>query len=223
MNTHEIKNGVKSMAPTSQADRNLQAEAFEAQIRECFGRVAYSHKTHEKCADLLQSKLRVLKNTQIAISVAVSGTLIVTVVGQETVSKLVATVLSAVLAGINLYFKNYNYGEMAQAHKEAADQLWNVRESYVSLLTDMETRAVTMEKAMERREKLQKDLGAIYSKAPRTNANAYKQAQRALKISEDLTFSAEEIDAFLPGPLRRAQAKEGQRSRSAALNPTAPS
>ena len=153
---------------------------------------------------MLQVKLRLLKNTQIALSVIVSGTLIATVTGKDSASKVIATVFSAVLAGINLYFKNYNYGELAQAHKETADQLWNVRESYVSLLTDMATRAITMEKATERRDRLQKDLSAIYSKAPRTNAEAYKAAQKALKISEDLTFSAEEIDAFLPDPLKRA-------------------
>src|SRR5439155_10915012 len=109
-----IRNGVKYMEPSSQAEPRAKAEAFEAQIRECFGRVAYSHKTHEKCADMLQSKLRLLKNTQIALSVVVSGTLIVTVVGNDAWSKIIATVLSAVLAGINLYFKNYNYGELAQ-------------------------------------------------------------------------------------------------------------
>ncbi|MEH0992030.1 hypothetical protein V7J87_28835, partial [Klebsiella pneumoniae] len=26
---------------------------LEGQIRECYGRVVYSHKTHEKCADIL--------------------------------------------------------------------------------------------------------------------------------------------------------------------------
>ena len=192
------------MEPTSQTNVQPAGDAFEAQVRECFGRVAYSHKTHEKCADMLQAKLRLLKNTQITLSVIVSGTLIATVLGKDAASKIIATVLSAVLAGINLYFKNYNYGELAQAHKETADQLWNVRESYVSLLTDMATGAIPMEKATERRDRLQKELAAIYSKAPRTNAEAYKAAQKALKISEDLTFSAEEIDAFLPGPLKRA-------------------
>lgn len=120
---------------------------------------------------------------------------------------------STVLAGINLYFKNYNYGELAQAHKESADQLWNVRESHVSLLTDMATHAILMEKAIERRDRLPKDLAAIYSKAPRKNAEAYKAAQKALKIIEDLTFSAEEIDGFLPSRLKRAvnPAKDGPR------------
>lgn len=26
---------------------------LEGQLRECYGRVVYSHKTHEKCADIL--------------------------------------------------------------------------------------------------------------------------------------------------------------------------
>lgn len=193
------------MEPSSQIESQARSEAFEAQIRECFGRVAYSHKTHEKCADMLQCKLRVLKNTQITLSVVVSGTLIVTLMGNSDYAKVTATVLSAILAGVNLYFKNYNYGEMAQAHKETADQLWNVRESYISLLTDMTSGSLTMEKAMERRDKQQKELAAIYSKAPRTNAEAYKAAQKALKINEDLTFSTEEVDVFLPAPLKRAK------------------
>lgn len=154
---------------------------------------------------MLQCKLRVLKNTQITLSVVVSGTLIVTLMGNSDYAKVTATVLSAILAGVNLYFKNYNYGEMAQAHKETADQLWNVRESYISLLTDMTSGSLTMEKAMERRDKQQKELAAIYSKAPRTNAEAYKAAQKALKINEDLTFSTEEVDVFLPAPLKRAK------------------
>ena len=27
---------------------------LEGQLRECYGRVVYSHKTHEKCADILE-------------------------------------------------------------------------------------------------------------------------------------------------------------------------
>lgn len=186
-------------------DHTSQPDALEAQIRECFGRVAYSHKTHEKCADLLQGKLTQLKNTQIILSVVVSGTVIATVLGQGAWAKVTATALSAVLAGINLYFKNYNYGEMAQEHKEAADQLWNIRESYLSLLTDLATGSTLADRAMERRDKLQEELAITYSKAPRTNTDAYKAAQNALQINEDLTFSAEEIDLLLPGPLKRAK------------------
>ncbi|EHW92744.1 hypothetical protein ECDEC11A_1805 [Escherichia coli DEC11A] len=43
----------------------------------------------------------------------------------------------------------------------------------------------------------------MYSGSPSTTFEAYKKAQDALKNKEDLTFSEEEIDAFLPKELKR--------------------
>ncbi|WP_415752724.1 hypothetical protein [Salmonella enterica] len=39
--------------------------------------------------------------------------------------------------------------------------------------------------------------------APSTNYKAYSMAQKALKELEDMTFSDEEIDKFLPTELKR--------------------
>ncbi|WP_375143992.1 hypothetical protein [Bradyrhizobium sp. Ash2021] len=44
---------------------------------------------------------------------------------------------------------------------------------------------------------------SIYRSAPHTDGKAYGQAQDALQNREDLTFTDSEIDAFLPGPLKR--------------------
>jgi hypothetical protein len=41
---------------------------LEGQLRECYGRVVYSHKTHEKCADILLSRLAKIKLWQIILS-----------------------------------------------------------------------------------------------------------------------------------------------------------
>lgn len=61
---------------------------------------------------------------------------------------------------------------------------------------------VSLLQAADKREKLQKELATVYSRAPRTNSNVYAKAQQALKYNEDLTFSVEEIDAFCRMPLR---------------------
>ena len=193
------------MEPSSQTDAPSAKAIIEAQIRECFGRVAYSHKTHEKCADILLARLWWLKHTQIVLSVLVSGSLVTELIGDHSSKGIVPTVLSTALVFINLYFKNYNYGQMAQAHKETADRLWNVRESYLSLITDLVADIETPTQAANKRDKLQKDLATIYSRAPRTNSNAYQKAQQALKYNEDLTFSVEEIDAFLPEVLKKSK------------------
>lgn len=41
---------------------------LESQVRECFGRVIYTHKTHSKMADQCASTLRLVKIAQIALS-----------------------------------------------------------------------------------------------------------------------------------------------------------
>lgn len=192
------------MEPTSLHDETAARAMLEAQIRECFGRVVYSHKTHEKCADILLSRLSWLKHTQIVLSVLVSGSLLTEILGNHPSKGIVPAALSTVLVFINLYFRNYNYGQMAQAHKETADRLWSVRESYLSLLTDLVSGIVTLTQSAEKRDKLQKELATIYSPAPRTNSNAYRKAQQALKYNEDMTFSVEEIDAFLPDVLKKS-------------------
>lgn len=60
---------------------------------------------------------------------------------------------------------------------------------------------------IKQRDELQASLVAIYEAAPQTNGKAYLEAQDRLKNKEDLTFSPEEIDHFLPLSLKRAGAR----------------
>jgi hypothetical protein len=54
------------------------------------------------------------------------------------------------------------------------------------------------------RDRLIQELHSVYSGAPSTTLRAYRKAQNALKKYEDMTFSDEEIDVFLPRELRRS-------------------
>lgn len=92
---------------------------------------------------------------------------------------------------------------MAQQHRETAADIWNVRESYLSLLTDIRDSNIALADLRNRRDDLQAKLYRIYHAAPRTNAKAYQEAQDRLQNKEDLTFTDKEIDAFLPATLRR--------------------
>ena len=58
------------------------------------------------------------------------------------------------------------------------------------------------------RDKLLDDLHRVYSGAPSTNSKAYKEAQNALKNMEEMTFSDEEIDKFLPKELKRKSSED---------------
>lgn len=184
-------------------EQNSPAKILEAQIRECFGRVVWTHKTQEKCADILNFWNNFIKFTQIILSALTTSGILITVFGQNKVIGIVSAIISTTLLALNTYIKNYDLGSVAQKHTNSAGQLWNVRENYLSLLTDIKAGIISETEIICKRDNLQAELYNIYKGAPRSISRAYKKASNALKCNEELTFSDEEIDAFLPKELKK--------------------
>jgi hypothetical protein len=183
-----------------------ERNVFESQVRELYGRCAYTHKTHEKMAERSSTWLRRVKWVQIVLSALTTGGAIGVIFDKTTTFYPIATaVLSISLLMLNSYVKDVDPGQEAQKHREAASDIWNVREFYLSLLTDIRDQSFDVADLRKRRDDLQSQLYKIYKSAPHTDGKAYGQAQTALKNNEDLTFSDAEIDAFLPAPLKRAK------------------
>lgn len=178
-------------------------ELLEAQARECYGRIVYSHKTHEKCADILLSRLSLIKLWQIILSSITTAGFLAAIFGAGLVGATVGVVVSTALLVLSAYTKNYDLGALAQEHRQAAADLWLIREKYLSLLTDLRIGKESLEKVSARRDALLEDLHGIYTGAPSTTFAAYRKAQKALQEQEEMTFSDEEIDAFLPKAIRK--------------------
>ncbi len=193
------------MEPTTQADPGKTA--LEAQMRECFGRVVYSTKTHEKCADLCMGRLQWIKIAQIVLSAITTGGLLTAILGAPNISHeatVVSTLFSTALLVLTAYMKDVDPGQQAEKHKKTASELWDIRESYLSILSDLHDGGLDIAESREKRDELQSRLATIYATAPRTNSKAYGIASNGLKAQEEMTFSDEEIDKFLPATLRRA-------------------
>lgn len=197
-------------------ERNSQTERprdsrfiVEGQLRECFARVVYSHKAHEKCADILLSRLTHIKLIQIALSSLSTVGFIMAVVGPGKEASIAGIVVSATSLCLNLYSKENNLGELAQKHRQTASELWLCREEYLALITDLRTGTSSLEKLTSRRDTLLAKLGAVYAAAPSTTARGYRKAQVALKKGQELTFTDTEIDSFLPAELRRTPSAPG--------------
>jgi len=192
------------MEPHSQTDDPPDSRSIlEGQLRECFGRVVYSHKTHEKCADILLSRLATIKLWQIILSAITTGGFIAAVFGAGKLGALCGVLVSTFLLTLNAYTKNYDMGELSQKHRQAGADLWIIREKYLSLLTDLRMGEKPIEALQTERDNLLVELHSIYSGAPSTTYQAYKKAQEALQKLEDMTFSDDEIDAFLPKELKK--------------------
>jgi hypothetical protein len=182
-----------------------QRAILEGELRERYGRVVYSHKTHEKCADILLRRLHIIKLIHIGLSAVATSGFLVGVFGENKPVAVAGLVVSLILLALNSYTKDYDLGAIAQRHRDAGSDLWLIREQYLGLLTDLKMGIEPLDSILKRREDLLPALQAIYKGAPSTNSKAYSEAQKALKISEDLTFSDAELDAFLPAELKRSK------------------
>ena len=188
----------------SQINDSLESmKVLEGQLRDCFGRVVYSHKTHEKQADILVKRASRIKLGHIILSAIIAGSFLARLFGLGEIGSIIGAIVSVVLLGLTLYTKDSNLAELAQKHKHAANEIWLIREKYQSLITDLAIGEKRLEVIQQERDDLMKDLHLVYSNAPGTNSKAYAKAQMALKQNEEMTFSDEEIDAFLPDELKR--------------------
>ncbi len=185
------------------SDTTESRKILEGQLRECYGRVVYTHKTHEKCADILLARLSRVKFWQIILSALTTGGFISTFFGSGQIGIVIGLTISTVLLVLNAYTKDYDLGELAQKHKQAANDIWFIREKYLSLIADLVMREKPIEALQDERDKLLQELHAVYMGSPSTTYQAYRKAQEALQKNEDMTFSDEEIDAFLPKELKR--------------------
>jgi hypothetical protein len=182
----------------------FQNKLLESQIRELYGRVIWTHKTQEKCADIVLKRHTSIKVIKIVLSALTTTGILLVVFGDNSIVGICTAIISAILFGLNTYTKDYDLGEIAQKHSSTAADLWNVREGYLSLLTDFKAGNLSENAARNRRDELQERLYNIYNGSPRTITKAYKKATIGLKSMEEMTFSDKEIDKLLPKGLRKS-------------------
>lgn len=189
-----------------------EEKILEGQLRECYGRVVYTHKTHEKHADDLIKQNSCIKWGQIILSAIIAGGVITMLFEfcpeYKKIAEVIVAIISTILLVLNSYTKDYDLGTIAQKHRQVAAEIWLIREKYLTLLTALRMKQLSVDEICLQRDKLLEDLHSIYSGAPSTNFEAYQKAQDALKNKEDMTFSDDEIDKFLPKELKRKSAKD---------------
>ena len=176
---------------------------LESQIREIYGRVVYTHKTHEKCADVLKRRSDCLKLAEIILSAATTTSILIVLFGEGKTFQLIAAIFSTILLALTLYSKDFHLLAIAEKHKQAALDILGIREKLLSLLVDIKMGNKDISQLQESRDELNEQLVNAYRGAPKTINKAYDLASIALKENEEFTFTDVEIDKFLPESLRR--------------------
>lgn len=184
------------MEPNSQLRDRMQA-----QIRDAYGKLVYTYTTHLKQSHIFLKANAVVQWLLIVFSaISTAGLISVIFSFAPLAFAIVSGIFTAASLAINLYSRGARLVERAEQHKRVANDLWPIREDYVSLLTDFDGLDET--EIRQRRDELKDKVAAIYSSAPMTSNHAYHLAQVALKDEEEQYFAPGEVDCIIPEHLR---------------------
>ena len=172
-----------------------------SQIKNAYGKVVYSYTTHWKQQNIYANHSKNIKIAEIALSSISTTGLISFLISDQWWLALTGTILSAIALALTLYTKDAKYEDLIASHRVSADNLWFLREKYISLMTDFE--AIETSEIIKRRDELEKCSSRIYKVAMPTTPKAYAEAQKALKQEEEQFFSESELDLMLPPHLRK--------------------
>jgi hypothetical protein len=179
--------------------------SLEHEIRERYARAAWTHKTHEKDADRYHGyhvKLTWFKIVLSALATVFSGA--GALIGEG--GSCIPAIVGAMLFLVNLVFENRNFETLSNAHRNAAASILQIREDWLSLISDLHREECDLGKIAARRDRISRTWCEVLKSTPRTSSLAYGKATKALHENE-LTFEDEEIDHLLPPAFRIVEDK----------------
>lgn len=173
-------------------------------IEERFVKTAWTHKIHEKQADIYERKQNRNKFWLAFIS-SVTTTSAVATIFAEFELDWILDIITAILATISTYltlrYKDNILEEKRQANKVYAIKCLSIRNKYESLLVDIKSGHLNspdlISNEREHIEQLAVQLRE-YDVQPPVSDQAVSAANKALKINQETQTSDEEIQKIVP-------------------------
>jgi len=183
-------------------DKNLMSykEKLMSQIRDAHGKISYSERVHIEQYLHLEKVNKIMKYVKIALMAFSTSGFIGAIATNEIVAVWIGGIFAILLSTANLYYKDFDIARDMGLHRKASDDLWAIREKYVSLLTDFDE--LSEDNARKRRDELQNEADSVYKEAPKTGSVAFKKAKIALKVNNEQHFTDEELNNLAPKHLR---------------------
>ena len=150
-------------------------DVLKNQIIEAAGNIQYTYIAHWNIVNRLKKNYWIIKVVQIALTALSAGGFIASLFSGISQLSWIGGLTSAVALGINLYMLNFNLPDNIKQHTDAANELWEVREQYKSLIVDFD--CIDKVEARSRRDDLIRTVSNINKKYPGTDARSFKEAQ----------------------------------------------
>jgi hypothetical protein len=179
-------------------------EPILATARELYGRLVYTHLTHEKERLIWTGKVCWMNRINVGLASATTFFAIISATLRPDWSIPLTALFAVATVSFLMWQSNYDPAGKEARHRVTAKELLWIREQLLLLITDCHLTTCTQRELESRLNIITRELTAVYKFAPDTSPTAYAQAKAAID-SGHFTFSNEEIDAMLPVALRIQQ------------------
>lgn len=176
-------------------------------VRQAFANTVFTHKIQEIAVEVQEKKLLCVKIINIIIVTLILFALFLQTFYPNLIWIFFIGAGLTIGEVIFLIFQlTFNFDKRMDLHKRSALKFMALRDSYISLITDIMNENISAKEIKQQREKLKIEYHSICESAPQTNRKEFHKAQKRLsKVvkneGEDFTWSDEEINHFLPGYL----------------------
>jgi hypothetical protein len=185
------------------------SDAFMSEVRQTYGRVVYTHKTHEKEAERKITQSHWLTRTNlVVISVTLAATLAMPLL-KNTWAQWIPVGSAVIAFGFAIAQLSFQPQREAAEQRNAAKSFLNLRDDFGRLIADAQGQ-VNIDPLRARYDVLTARLAELYAYAPQTSAAAYQKARQALTGDEEVIFTDDELNRMLPRELRRGGTNLGQ-------------
>ena len=165
-------------------------------LRLTFSQVIHRHKAHTQAAQSYARWNRRLRGSEALLiggaCIAATGAAF----GRGHVFAIVAASLAGAALIVLLVHLTFDFETSAHAHAECSAHLWQIRERYRSLLSDLHDGVLDVAEARLRRDKLMGELSAVYEKTPATQLADHQVARKSPVSLDESAVADEEVICF---------------------------
>ncbi len=173
-----------------------QKEKLLKQLIDLHGRTIYTSTAHHEIQNRKERWFNIITIIQIVLTAISTGGFLATIITNQYLLAWIGGAASAITLGLNLYMKDNNIEEAMLNHKAAADELWDVREKFASLIADIDD--LSIEEIRNNRDQIVAKWGEINKKYYGTDKKGYEKAKEDLQKKQVQSFEKGEAEKFLP-------------------------
>ena len=182
---------------------NKEQDAYIKLICHSYMGIVWTHKIHEKQADIYTKTKNTINIIKIvSSSLTAAGLLSVVFASDEIWLKLIAAILSFITLSIETLSKSFDYDSLIQTHKNTAALLLELRDKYQLLILQAKQDDADLSLIKSDYQKIERKKHEVYKTAPRTSDAAVKKAGVAINIQKDNNYTISEINECLPDCLK---------------------